>query len=84
METRPQLELPPPHKPEPPRVLGVIINLFLPGVGTLIVGRMAEGVLQIVIDIVATILTFTVIFSPVALGMFIVVWLWGLVSAATV
>lgn len=83
METKPPLETQTKSQQETSRILGIVINFFLPGVGTLIVGKVAEGILQIVIDIIAVFLMITIIFSPVAAGMLTVVCIWGLVSAAT-
>jgi hypothetical protein len=44
-------------------VLGIIVNIFLPGVGTLIVGKIPQGIIQIILFIVAVFLNITVIFA---------------------
>lgn len=74
----------PPQK-QKPKTLAIIINIFFPGIGTLIMGKTIQGIIQILINIVAIaifVLTlgFGVIISA-PLGF--IAWLWGLISVAT-
>lgn len=64
-------------------VLGIIVNIFLPGVGTLIVGKIPQGIVQIILMVVAIILNLTVIFAILGIPIAIGTWIWALVSAAT-
>jgi TM2 domain-containing membrane protein YozV len=45
------------------KALAIIINIFFPGIGTLIVGKIGEGVAQLILFIVGMILSATVILS---------------------
>jgi TM2 domain-containing membrane protein YozV len=65
------------------KVVGIVVNVFFPGIGTLIVGKIGEGIIQIVLMIVALVLNFTVILSIVGIPLAFIVWVWSLVSAAT-
>jgi TM2 domain-containing membrane protein YozV len=64
-------------------VLGIIVNIFLPGVGTLIVGKIPQGIVQIILMVVAIILNLTVIFAILGIPIAVGTWIWALVSAAT-
>lgn len=61
-------------------IVALIANLIFPGVGTLIVGKVGSGVIQLVLYIVGLILTFTFIGAIVGVPICIGVWIWGLVS----
>ena len=65
------------------KVLGIIVNVFLPGVGTLIVGKIAEGIAQIILYVVGLFLTISVFGSLFGIPLCIAVWIWAIVSAAT-
>ncbi len=64
-------------------VVGILVNLFFPGVGTLIVGKIGQGVTQLVLFIVGVILNITVIFAVIGIPLCLSMWVWSLVSAAT-
>ncbi|MBW4641847.1 MAG: hypothetical protein KME23_02285 [Goleter apudmare HA4340-LM2] len=64
-------------------VLGIIVNIFLPGIGTLIVGKIPQGIIQIILIVIAIILNLTVIFAILGIPIAIGTWIWALVSAAT-
>ncbi|MEA5558191.1 hypothetical protein [Nodularia spumigena] len=64
-------------------VLGIIVNIFLPGVGTLIVGKIPQGIIQIILFIVAVFLNITVIFAILGIPLGIGTYIWAIVSAAT-
>jgi len=51
---------------------GLIINIFLPGVGTIVVGKVGDGLTQLVLNL----LLFWTIVVP------IVVWIWAVVDVA--
>jgi TM2 domain-containing membrane protein YozV len=67
------------------KVLALLVNIVLPGVGTLLVGKIVQGIIQIVIIglcIVIMIITAgfgAIITGPIAL----ITWIWGIVSVAT-
>jgi TM2 domain-containing membrane protein YozV len=65
------------------RALGVIVNLFFPGIGTIIVGKIITGVIQFLLYAGAVALVATGIGALVGVPLAIVVWIWAVVSAAT-
>ena len=65
------------------RVLGVIVNLFFPGIGTIIVGKIVSGVVQFLLYAAAVALIATGIGALFGIPLAIVVWIWAIVSAAT-
>ena len=69
----------------PNRTLAIIINIFFPGIGTLIVGKTTSGIIQLIIMVVCVLGTFlTLGFGGIILvpaGIANVVW--AVVSAAT-
>jgi len=65
------------------KVLAVIINIFLPGVGTLIVGKIGQGIAQIVLYVIGMLFIFTGIGIVIGWPICFVVWIWAIVSAAT-
>ncbi len=65
------------------RAIAIIVNVFLPGVGTLIVGKVLVGIVQILLYVVAHFLIWTAILAIVGIPLAFIVWIWALVSAAT-
>jgi TM2 domain-containing membrane protein YozV len=65
------------------KAVGIIVNIFLPGIGTLLVGKVGTGIAQILLFILAMALNFTVLFSIIGIPLALGIWVWGIVSAAT-
>lgn len=65
------------------RAIGVIVNIFLPGVGTLLVGKFVEGVIQIVLVIIAILMNVSIVLAIIGVPLGIGTYIWALVSAAT-
>ena len=65
------------------RVLGVIVNLFFPGIGTILVGKIVSGVVQFLLYAAAVALIATGVGALLGIPIAIVVWIWAIVSAAT-
>lgn len=59
-------------------MLALVLNFFFPGVGTLVLGQVPTGLIQITLDLIAIPLSFILIGIPLALA----TWIWGLVIAA--
>lgn len=58
-------------------IVALILNiLIIPGLGTLVAGRIRSGVWQIVLAVVGFILSFVLIGIPILIA----AWIWGLVS----
>jgi len=66
------------------KLLGILLNIVLPGVGTLIVGKVVQGIIQLVLAIFAIALCFTVFGAIIGIPIYLIVWIWAIVSAATV
>jgi len=64
------------------KVVAIIINIFFPGVGTLIVGKIGTGVTQIILTIIAAVMNFTGALAIIGIPLAIGVWIWALVSVA--
>ncbi len=58
----------------------ILINFFVAGLGTLLGGKVIQGVIQLSLTILAWLLFFALFLAPV--GMFIgaVSWIWALVT----
>lgn len=64
------------------KVLAIIINIFFPGIGRMIIGKIGTGIIQLVLTIVAVGLSATGLLSIVGIPLGIGVWIWALVSVA--
>ena len=65
------------------KAAAVIVNFFIPGVGSLIIGKTTEGIIQLVLYFLGFLLTVTLIGAIIGLPMMLAAWIWGLVTAAT-
>ncbi|MHA6347626.1 hypothetical protein [Roseivivax sp. CAU 1761] len=65
------------------KALVFVANFFLPGVGTLIMGNVGVGLIQLVMYMLGLIFTvFTLGFGLIIGGpVMLIAWIWGLVSA---
>ena len=64
-------------------MLAVLVNFFLPGIGSFMVGKGGAGVAQLLIFIVGLIMVLTVFLSLFGLMFMAIAWIWGLITAAT-
>lgn len=66
------------------KALAVILNIFIPGVGSFVIGAVGQGIGQILIYGLGFLLTFgTLGFGGIiGLPMMLGAWVWGLVTAA--
>ena len=60
-------------------VTALIVNLIIPGLGSIIGGRVKEGVWQLILLIVGALLSYYYVGIPLMLAS----WIWGLISGAT-
>lgn len=65
------------------KALGIIANIFIPGLGSLILGQVTAGIFQLLLYFIGWALyIFTLGFGFfIALPMIIGAWIWGLVTA---
>lgn len=64
------------------KALAIIVNIFIPGIGTLIIGKTGQGIAQFLLFVLAVILNFTLVGLIVGVPLAIAVWIWAIVSAA--
>jgi TM2 domain-containing membrane protein YozV len=64
------------------KAVAIIVNLFFPGVGTMIIGKVGVGVMQIILGLIGAFLIFTGILSIVGFPLLIVAVIWSLVTVA--
>jgi TM2 domain-containing membrane protein YozV len=62
----------------PNAVLALVLNIFFPGVGTLVLGETKIGVIQLTLWLISIPLLFVLIGFPLSFG----VWIWAIVTAA--
>ncbi len=60
-------------------LLVLILNILIPGVGTIIYGETQRGVIQLVLYIVGWVLTIILIGAIISLG----AWIWSLIDGIT-
>lgn len=65
------------------KALAIIVNLFLPGIGTLFIQKWGQAVAQIVLSLIAVFLVATAIGSVIGIPLGIGVWIWSIVTAAS-
>lgn len=62
-------------------VAALLLNVLVwPGLGTMIGGRVGEGLTQGFLTLLGVLLLFTVLLIPVSILLFIGMWIWGLLS----
>lgn len=59
----------------PQAAVGLILNLFFPGVGTLVLGKTTVGIIQLILWLISIPLAFVLIGWPLYFG----VWVWALI-----
>ena len=65
------------------KALGVIVNIFLPGIGTLIVGKVGQCIAQLLLYVLGVIINFTVVGMVIGIPLCVAVWIWAIASAAS-
>jgi TM2 domain-containing membrane protein YozV len=63
------------------KAVALIINFFIPGLGSFFVGKAAQGILQIILYSIGIVLIFTGIGLFIGVPLCIAVWIWGLATA---
>ncbi|HEY6027508.1 MAG TPA: hypothetical protein VIV09_11475, partial [Pseudolabrys sp.] len=64
-------------------VLGIIVNVFFPGIGTMIAGKPFAGLIQLLLYFFGLALVFTGLLALIGGPICLFVWIWALISAAT-
>jgi TM2 domain-containing membrane protein YozV len=63
------------------RTAAIIVNIFFPGVGSLLIGKVGQGIAQIILYILGFVFTFTLVGAIIGIPLCIGVWIWGIVTA---
>lgn len=64
------------------KMLGVIVNIFLPGIGSLVVGQTTTGIVQFLLWLFGVILILTGILAIIGVPISIIAWIWSIITAA--
>jgi TM2 domain-containing membrane protein YozV len=64
-------------------IIAVLVNFFIPGIGSFMVGKGGAGVAQLLIFIIGLFMVVTVILSGFGVIFMAIAWIWGLITAAT-
>jgi len=58
-------------------IVGLVLNLMFPGVGTMVIGRIGRGILQLILYIIGLITSIFIV------GVFIImaVWVWAVIDS---
>ena len=65
------------------KVIGFIVNFFLPGIGSMIAGAAGTGIIQLLMFAGGVILTMTGILSIIGIPLIVIAWIWSLVTVVT-
>ena len=63
------------------KILAIIVNIFLPGFGTLIVKKFVQGIMQILLSIFAVFLIVTGIGAIIGFPLYLIVLIWAIISS---
>ena len=62
-------------------ILSLILNiLILPGLGSLIGGKITAGILQLIFSLIGLVLTLTLIGAVIGIPLMIAMWIWALIT----
>jgi TM2 domain-containing membrane protein YozV len=64
------------------KVVAIIVNFFIPGLGSFFVGKVGQGIAQLLLYIIGIVFVLTGIGAIIGIPLCIGVWIWGLVTAA--
>jgi TM2 domain-containing membrane protein YozV len=65
------------------KAIAVIVNFFIPGLGSLVIGKVFQGLMQLLLSGLGWLFTATVIGAIVGLPLVAIAWIWGMITAAT-
>ena len=64
------------------KILSIIVNIFIPGIGTMMMGRIGTGLVQLILVGLSAVLNFLVITLIIGVPLYAIVWLWAVVGVA--
>ena len=63
------------------KAVALIVNFFIPGVGSMLIGRIGTGLIQLVLYGIGAFLMFTTVLWPIGAPICLVVLIWSLITA---
>lgn len=65
------------------KTAGIILNFFLPGVGTIVIGKAGQGVTQLCLYGLGILCTATLIGAIIGIPLLLAAWIWGMVTVVS-
>lgn len=65
------------------KTVGIILNFFLPGVGTIVIGKAGQGVTQLCLYGLGILCTATLIGAIIGIPLLLAAWIWGMVTVVS-
>lgn len=65
------------------KALAIIINIFFPGIGTLIIGKVGRGITQFLLYFLGAIMVLTGLLAIIGIPLCIGIWIWSIISVAS-
>lgn len=65
------------------KTAALVLNFFLPGVGSLVIGKVGQGTTQLILYVLGILFTFTLIGAIIGIPFMLAAWIWGMVTAAS-
>ncbi len=65
------------------KVIGLIINLIFPGIGSFFFGKYVQAIFQFIVWVIGFLLTITGLFAVIGIPIILVAWGWALATSIT-
>lgn len=65
------------------KALSIFLNIFFPGVGSIVIGKIGQGVAQIILYVLGIIFSITVVGVIIGVPLCIGAWIWGIVTVTS-
>lgn len=65
------------------KTAAIVLNFFLPGVGSLVIGKVGQGITQLILYWLGVLFTFTLIGAFLGIPLMLAAWIWGVMTAAS-
>ena len=67
-------------KIESAKIAGLIVNLFLPGLGTIIAGKYDIGAIQLILALIGCFISMTFVGVIIGIPLYLAMWIWALIT----
>lgn len=65
------------------KTVAIILNFIMPGVGSMVIGKVGQGITQLVLYVIGLLFSFTLIGMIIGIPLMLAAWIWAIVTAAT-